>query len=149
MRQLEETVIVCLNKLNIKSIRLPEVNSGVWIDNNKISAVGVTASRWITNHGSAINIHCDLESFQCIIPCGIRDTTYGVCRLVDILQQKSTDKQNESYDSLFNRVQKLYIESLQEVFQYDHMSLGNNNELDDILGQYPEIQAAELHAIHR
>ena len=52
---------------------------GVWVNEKKIAAVGVSASKWITTHGFAINVNPDLSFFDTsmIIPCGIvgRDVT--------------------------------------------------------------------------
>jgi lipoate-protein ligase B len=48
--------------------------SGVWVNGNKIAAVGISASRWITTHGFAINISPDIATYfdpSIIIPCGI------------------------------------------------------------------------------
>jgi lipoyl(octanoyl) transferase len=49
---------------------------------DKIVAVGVRVSRWVTMHGLAINIDPDLHHFEGIIPCGIRDG--GVTSLADL-----------------------------------------------------------------
>ena len=46
---------------------------GVWVDNAKIAALGISIKKWITMHGFAINGNNDLDEFGCIIPCGIRD----------------------------------------------------------------------------
>jgi len=55
--------------------------TGVWLDNKKIAAIGIAASKWITMHGVALNVINDLEPFRKIVPCGIRDREVG--RLVD------------------------------------------------------------------
>ncbi len=49
---------------------------------DKIVAVGVRVSRWVTMHGLAINIDPDLHHFEGIIPCGVRDG--GVTSLADL-----------------------------------------------------------------
>jgi lipoyl(octanoyl) transferase len=46
-----------------------------------VAAIGVGARRWISVHGLALNVHCPLEGFDAIVPCGIADRPVG--RLVD------------------------------------------------------------------
>lgn len=47
----------------------------------QICAIGVSASRWVTMHGLALNISCDLEGFRHIVPCGIAEPDRGVCSM--------------------------------------------------------------------
>jgi lipoyl(octanoyl) transferase len=70
LRDLEEAVILTLKEFNIDSGRDDEF-TGVWIGGDKICAIGIKLSRWITMHGLALNINNDLEYFGKIIPCGI------------------------------------------------------------------------------
>jgi len=77
LRYLEEAVILTLADYGIKSTR-SDGETGVWLGvgtNNvrKICALGVRSSRWVTMHGFAFNINCDLSYFGNIIPCGIAD----------------------------------------------------------------------------
>lgn len=76
VQALEEVVIRTLVQLDIKGER-SSVNNGVWVGSNKISAVGVSVSRWVSFHGIALNIDCDMTHFNKIVPCGIADP--GMC----------------------------------------------------------------------
>ncbi len=78
MRLLEESIICTLNDFNISAGRIAGL-TGVWIDfedkikARKICALGVKTSRWVTMHGFALNINTDLNYFDYIVPCGIKD----------------------------------------------------------------------------
>ena len=77
LRCLEESVILTLADYGINGTR-SDGETGVWIDigtgnARKICALGVRSSRWVTMHGFAFNVNCDLTYFGSIIPCGIAD----------------------------------------------------------------------------
>jgi lipoyl(octanoyl) transferase len=77
LRYLEEAVILTLADYGIQSTR-SDGETGVWLDvggekARKICALGVRSSRWVTMHGFAFNVNCDLSYFGNIIPCGIVD----------------------------------------------------------------------------
>ncbi|KAL4706821.1 hypothetical protein ACJJTC_010055 [Scirpophaga incertulas] len=71
VHSLEETVIKMCEELGIKANRSP--HTGVWIGDNKIAAIGVHASRYVTTHGISLNCDNDLSWFKYIDPCGIKD----------------------------------------------------------------------------
>jgi lipoyl(octanoyl) transferase len=53
----------------------------VWLEGRKLAAIGVGARRWISQHGLALNVDCDLAGFAAVVPCGLRDRPVG--RLVE------------------------------------------------------------------
>jgi lipoyl(octanoyl) transferase len=71
LRDIEEVIIRTLAEYDIEGGRDPE-NTGVWVGSEKIAAIGVKLTRWITMHGFAFNINTDLNYFTGIIPCGIQ-----------------------------------------------------------------------------
>jgi lipoate-protein ligase B len=70
LRDIEEVIIRTLADFYIVAHR-DEGLTGVWVGENKIAAIGVKASHWITMHGFALNVNTDLSYFDRIIPCGI------------------------------------------------------------------------------
>lgn len=70
LRDLEEVIVRTLNYYGIVSHKDEEF-TGVWTGEEKICAIGIKVSRWITMHGLAFNINNDLNFFDNIIPCGI------------------------------------------------------------------------------
>ncbi len=68
---LEEVVIRTVADFGVEARRV-DGRRGVWVGNNKVAAIGVRISRWITSHGLALNVEPDLSFFDLIVPCGIR-----------------------------------------------------------------------------
>ncbi len=92
VRTLEECVIELLAQYGITGIRRKEY-TGVWVQTKsggveKICAIGVHLSRWVTMHGFALNVNTDLSYFSHIIPCGIHPSTGGVTSMQKILERK-------------------------------------------------------------
>ena len=84
MRCLEEVLIEVVREYGIQAGRLVGA-PGVWVGNDKLAAMGVHISRWVTSHGFAFNVNTDLRYFDCIVPCGLRDK--GVTSLQKLLGQ--------------------------------------------------------------
>ncbi len=72
LRNLEEAVIRALAEWNIEGTRTPP-HTGVWVGVDKVAAIGVKASHWVSQHGLALNVCPNLDHFQGIVPCGIPD----------------------------------------------------------------------------
>ncbi len=82
VRDLEEVLIRTASDFGIAAERVPGL-TGVWVGREKLAAIGVRISRWITSHGFALNVSTDLDYFGLIIPCGIADR--GVTSLARLL----------------------------------------------------------------
>lgn len=72
VRDLEEVMIRVCTDYGVSAGRINGL-TGAWVGNEKIGAIGVRISRWITSHGFAFNVNTSLEHFQLIVPCGISD----------------------------------------------------------------------------
>ena len=96
---LEDVVIDCLQSYGIESGR-KEGLTGVWVGDEKICAMGVRLSRWVTMHGFAFNLNPEMTYFDGMIPCGIFE--YGVTSLQELdIHFSSIDIQTEIM-KLFN-----------------------------------------------
>ena len=71
LRALEEVLIASLADFGLVAER-KRGYTGVWMGDEKIGAIGVKVSRWVTTHGFALNVTCDLDWFEHIVPCGLR-----------------------------------------------------------------------------
>jgi lipoyl(octanoyl) transferase len=82
VRDLEEVMIRVCADHGVTAGRVAGL-SGAWVGSEKIGAIGVRISRWITSHGFAFNVNTNLDDFQLIVPCGIADR--GVTSLQRLL----------------------------------------------------------------
>jgi lipoyl(octanoyl) transferase len=77
VRDLEEVMIRVCDEFHVRAGRAAGL-TGVWVNGangqtEKIGAIGVRISRWVTSHGFAFNVNTDLEFFRLIVPCGISE----------------------------------------------------------------------------
>lgn len=70
VRDLEEVMIRTCADFGVTAGRVRGL-TGVWVGGEKIGAIGVRVSRWITSHGFAFNVATDLDHFGLIVPCGL------------------------------------------------------------------------------
>jgi lipoyl(octanoyl) transferase len=72
VRDLEEVMIGTAASFGVQAGRVQGL-TGAWVGRDKLAAIGVRISRWITSHGFAFNVATDLSHFSLIVPCGIQD----------------------------------------------------------------------------
>ena len=72
VRDVEDVMIRVCADYGVTAGRI-KGKTGAWIGDEKIGAIGVRISRWITSHGFAFNVSTDLDHFKLIVPCGISD----------------------------------------------------------------------------
>jgi len=72
VRDLEEVMIRVCADYGVAAGRISGL-SGTWAGAEKIGAIGIRISRWITSHGFAFNVSTNLDHFKLIVPCGISD----------------------------------------------------------------------------
>ena len=105
---IEKTIINTLKFYDI-DVYADKENIGIWHDKNskiyKVAAIGVRVSKWIAYHGFSININTDLDKYNSIIPCGIRNK--GVTNLKEI--------NNQNYDQIGNKVIENFILNLKDL----------------------------------
>jgi len=103
MRSLEEVFLRVASDFGIEAVRLAGA-PGVWVGNDKLVAMGVHVSRWVTSHGFAFNVSTDLRYFDWIVPCGLRGK--GVTSLEKLLghpveMQVAVDRVVEHFGRVF------------------------------------------------
>lgn len=111
LRNLEEALIIALQAFDIEA-RRKEPHTGVWVEDEKIAAIGVKFHRartkrgYITSHGFALNVNTDLRYFSTIVPCGISE--FGVTSMERVLGYKV------SMDQVMIEVSK----AMEDIFQF-------------------------------
>ena len=88
---LEEWIIRSLAHFDVAGERRDD-RIGVWVrrpakgalHEDKIAAIGIRIKHWVTLHGVALNVDCDLSHYAGIVPCGVSEPRYGVTSLADL-----------------------------------------------------------------
>jgi lipoyl(octanoyl) transferase len=109
---LEEWIIRTLAAFNVRGERR-EDRIGVWVRRrekgegyeDKIAAIGIRVTQWVTMHGMSLNVEPDLSHFSGIVPCGVNEQRYGVTSLADLgllVSMPEVDKVlRREFDTLF------------------------------------------------
>ena len=102
VRDIEQALIDAVASFGITATR-DEGLTGIWVGANKLAAIGVRISRWITSHGFALNVSTNLSHFDLIVPCGIQDR--GVTAIERLLGRPLPMAEVESaVEAAFSRV---------------------------------------------
>ena len=109
MHSLEEVFIRVVGEFGIQAGRITGAR-GVWIGSDKLVAMGVHVSRWVTSHGFAFNVNTDLRFFDWIVPCGLHGK--GVTSLQKILgrpvsMREATELVIRHFGTVFNTEMKV------------------------------------------
>ena len=126
LRYLEEVLIRTLAQYELEAGRA-EGQTGVWLKNRKIAAMGIRTSRWVTMHGFALNVSTDMDYFSHIVPCGIQD------------KQVTSLQRELGTEVSFDLVKKQIVESFEEVFQMKAHWAGGSRELQDKISYFNTI----------
>jgi lipoyl(octanoyl) transferase len=110
VRDLEEVLIRVAASYGISATRVDGL-TGVWVGREKLAAIGVRISRWVTSHGFALNVTTDLSYFSLIVPCGIADR--GVTSLERLIGRRIDSAEVENlvvahFATVFDRVPARY-----------------------------------------
>uniref|UniRef100_A0A7N0TFP4 lipoyl(octanoyl) transferase n=1 Tax=Kalanchoe fedtschenkoi TaxID=63787 RepID=A0A7N0TFP4_KALFE len=129
LRALEEVIMRALSSsFSIKSSRLEDF-TGVWVDDQKVAAIGVRVSKWVSFHGLALNVTTDLTPFKQIVPCGIRNREVGSIK--NLLAETSTTKYTDS--QIIEIAHNALIKEFSGVFQLELEMI--HNSMHDLLPQ--------------
>jgi lipoyl(octanoyl) transferase len=82
VRDIEEVMIRVCADYGVEAGRIVGL-TGTWVGDEKVGAIGVKISRWVTSHGFAFNVNTSLDQFSLIVPCGIGD--HGVTSLAKLI----------------------------------------------------------------
>jgi lipoyl(octanoyl) transferase len=119
--RLEEVFIrILAREYNLTAHREEKKYTGVWVGDEKITAIGIAVKRFITMHGFAFNVNTNLEHFRLINPCGITDK--GVASL---------EKLTGSAQNL-DKLNKLVIDNFCEVFDFQPVMIEKNKLIEQL-----------------
>ena len=103
---IENTIIQTLKEYQINSFNDRD-NIGIWVNHKnkikKIAAIGIRVSRWIAYHGFSINVNNNLENYNKIIPCGIKNKSVSNLKLI----------KDQNYDELNDKIINNFVKNLE------------------------------------
>jgi lipoyl(octanoyl) transferase len=83
IQKIEQSIINLLQKeYGIHAYGETDKYTGVWVNDKKITAIGIAVRKWITMHGFAFNVNTNLDHFKWINPCGLSKGVTSVEQLI-------------------------------------------------------------------
>lgn len=134
VRQLEEAMIRATAEYGITARRKSGM-TGIWVETGagqeeKLAAIGVHISRWVTSHGFAYNVATDLRHFDLIVPCGIRDKKptslerlLGHAVSMDDVASRVTAHMGEVFGLTMERASRDELETALNIFEEQHATV--------------------------
>ena len=102
VNKMEHAIIQTLAKFGISGEKREKM-IGVWAEEKKICSIGIAVKRWVSFHGFALNVNTNLDHFDLIVPCGLKNVT--MTSMQEIIQgEVSMDKVKHSIIDSFNSV---------------------------------------------
>ena len=103
---IENTIIQTLKEYQINSFNDRD-NIGIWVNHEnkikKIAAIGIRVSKWIAYHGFSINVNNNLENYNKIVPCGIKNKSVTNLKII----------KDQNYDELNDKIINNFIKNLE------------------------------------
>ncbi|KAK2458472.1 octanoyltransferase LIP2, mitochondrial [Trifolium repens] len=110
VEKIELTMIEMAGLYGVKASPGQRCETGVWVGEKKIGAIGVRISNGITSHGMAFNIDPDLNYFKHIVPCGIANK-----EVTSLRRETDFDLPTEEI------IQEQLISCFARIFGYDNL----------------------------
>lgn len=119
---LEKTIIDMCRQFGLTA--RTTTDTGVWIGERKVCAIGVHGSRYVTSHGLALNCDVDLNWFEHIVPCGL-------------VGKKATSLSHEMHRTIaIDETEPVFLSSFARTFNCNLAEL-SETEAKDIMQQMP------------
>jgi lipoate-protein ligase B len=123
LRNLEEVIIRTLKDFAILAQRRRGL-TGVWVENKKIASLGVEVKSWISLHGFALNVNCDLSYFDLIQPCGMQPevmTSMAIALGSQVKVEEVSSRLVSHFEEIFlTSPQKTTLEELERKINRDY-----------------------------
>tara|TARA_B100001564_G_C20364156_1_gene544813 strand:- start:121 stop:675 length:555 start_codon:yes stop_codon:yes gene_type:complete len=101
---MEDCIIKFLRIYKIKGVK-DKKNIGIWVNKNKIAAIGIRVSKWVAYHGCSINIKNNLNDYLKIVPCGLNNKN-----ITSVFNENKLKIKN-----INNNIKKIFFEKLNKI----------------------------------